>query len=420
MLSLMLALALVADAQHVLRGLVTDGETHEPIIGATVADGRKGKPLAVTGADGRFQIPNNNYDRLKISYVGYKTLVTAPAKDGRYQLQAEISTIGEVVVTAQESRGLATASKIEKHAMEHLQPSSFTDILELLPGGRAQNPSLTAPNTISLREAAQSSGQYATSSLGTSFVMDGAPISTNANMQYLSGAWDTQATSRDFTNAGVDMRSIATDEIQSVEVVRGIPSVEYGDLTSGLVKIERRKGGRDLNFRVKADMGSKLFYAAKGIEWQERRLSLNLSADYLNAKADRPNATLKISYNADPDRYRELNPIIYQQLKNIAEQGPAAASMDKVKQYLVKQYAQLAIDEGYWDYVIWHELDDDADFDINYCQMVEQMTPQQVQQMARRMLESQRRIEVTMLSETPEATKPHDGDKHCGECKKEK
>ena len=286
MLSLMLALALVADAQRVLRGLVTDGETHEPIIGATIADGRKGKPLAVTGADGRFQIPNNDYDRLKISYVGYKTLVTAPAKDGHYQLQAEISTIGEVVVTAQESRGLATASKIEKHAMEHLQPSSFTDILELLPGGRAQNPSLTAPNTISLREAAHSGGQYATSSLGTSFVMDGAPISTNANMQYLSGAWDTQATTRDFTNAGVDMRSISTDEIQSVEVVRGIPSVEYGDLTSGLVKIERRKGGRDLNFRVKADMGSKLFYAAKGIEWKEHRLSLNLSADYLNAKAD--------------------------------------------------------------------------------------------------------------------------------------
>ena len=285
-ISFVLLVVQVADAQKILEGLVLDGETLEPIVGATVSDGSKGKPLSVTNADGRFQIPNNLYASLRITYVGYKPLVTAPAKDGRYMLQTEMRNVGEVVVMAQESRGLATASKIEKHAMEHLQPSSFSDLLELLPGGRAQTPSLTTPNTINLREAASSGGNYATSSLGTRFVMDGAPISTNANMQYLSGAWDTQATTRDFTNAGVDMRSISTDEIQSVEVVRGIPSVEYGDLTSGLIKIERKKGGHDLNFRLKSDMNSKLFYVAKGLEWKERRLSLNFSADYLNAKAD--------------------------------------------------------------------------------------------------------------------------------------
>lgn len=266
--------------------MVIDGATREPIVGVTVADAEKGKPLAVTAIDGTFHLPKN-YDRqLKFSYIGYQTLVTLPIADGRYVLQPVISKLGEVVVTAQESHGLSTASKIERHAMEHLQPSSFADLLELLPGGRAQNPVLTAPNTISLREAAAGGGQYATSSLGTSFVMDGAPISTNANMQALSGAWDLQTTSRDIVNSGVDMRTIATDEIQSVEVVRGIPSVEYGDLTSGLVKIERKKGGNDMNMRLKADMSSKLFYAAKGMEWQSRRLSLNVSADYLDAKAD--------------------------------------------------------------------------------------------------------------------------------------
>ncbi len=252
--SFVLLLVQVADAQKIIEGLVLDRETLEPVIGATVSDGSMGKPLSVTNADGKFKIPNNHYASLRITYVGYKPLVTSLTKDGRYLLQTDVSKVGEVVVTAQESRGLATASKIEKHAMEHLQPSSFDDLLELLPGGRAQTPSLTTPNTISLREATARGGNYSTSSLGTRFVMDGAPISTNANMQYLSGAWETQATSRDFTNAGVDMRSISTDEIQSVEVVRGIPSVEYGDLTSGLVKIERKKGGHDLNFRLKSDM----------------------------------------------------------------------------------------------------------------------------------------------------------------------
>ena len=116
-------------------------------------------------------------------------------------------------------------------------------------------------------------------------------------------------------------------------------------------------------------------------------------------KDDHPNTTLKISYNADPNRYEELNPIVYQQLKNIAENGPAASSMQKVKEYLIKQYAQVAITNDYWSYIIWHELDDDADFDRDYCQMVEQMTPAAVQRMALQLLDAKRCIEVTMLSE---------------------
>ena len=116
-------------------------------------------------------------------------------------------------------------------------------------------------------------------------------------------------------------------------------------------------------------------------------------------KDDHPNTTLKISYNADPNRYEELNPIVYQQLKNIAENGPAASSMQKVKEYLIKQYAQVAITNDYWSYIIWHELDDDVDFDRDYCQMVEQMTPAAVQHMARQLLDAKRCIEVTMLSE---------------------
>jgi len=116
-------------------------------------------------------------------------------------------------------------------------------------------------------------------------------------------------------------------------------------------------------------------------------------------KDDQPNTTVRISYNADPSRYEELNPIVYEQLALIAKNGPAESSMQKIKEYLVKQYQQIVITNDYWNYIIWHELDDDADFDKNYCEMVRQMTPQQVQQMAQRLLDAKRRIEVTMLSE---------------------
>lgn len=294
-----------ANAQSISWGIVLDATTQEPIVGAIISDGQTGKAIAVTHDDGRFDIPQNgdlssrlkddrnnkanDCRRIRITYLGYKPLDTGRTPDNTYKMftvYSEKNTLGEVVVTAQESRGLSSASVIRKQAMEHLQPSSFSDLLELLPGGRASTPSLNTPNNIYIREIATGNGNYATSALGTSFVIDGAPISTNANMQYMSGAWDAAATNRDNTNAGVDMRSISTDDIDRVEIIRGIPSVEYGDLTSGLVKIERRKGGRDLRFRLKTDMGSKLMYVAKDTEWESRRLTLNVSADYLNSKAD--------------------------------------------------------------------------------------------------------------------------------------
>ena len=116
-------------------------------------------------------------------------------------------------------------------------------------------------------------------------------------------------------------------------------------------------------------------------------------------KEDKPNTTMKISYNADPSRYAELNPIIYRQLQNIADNGPTASSMQKVREYLLKQYQQAAITNDYWNYIIWHELEDDTDFDTGYCDMVRQITPQDVQHIARKLLAAKRCIEVTMLSE---------------------
>lgn len=116
-------------------------------------------------------------------------------------------------------------------------------------------------------------------------------------------------------------------------------------------------------------------------------------------KEDNPNALLRISYKSDPKRYEELNPVIYKQLLNITDHGPVASSMDKVKKYLKKQYGQMAITNDYWSYVIWHQLDDDADFDKDYCKMVDNLTASDVQKMAKELLKQNHRVEVTMLSE---------------------
>ncbi|UKI18418.1 MAG: TonB-dependent receptor [Bacteroidales bacterium] len=245
----------------------------------------------------RSSLPAGEYG-MAVEYIGYDTRRqrVAVAAGGDMSLTVRLResavAIRDVVVTASESRGVTGASTIDRKAMEHLQPSSFADLLSLLPAGSASAPVLGVPNTIRLREVGVSSSDYASSSLGTSFVIDGAPVSTDANMQYIAGSslYDPIVNYSYFVNAGVDMRTIATDEIESVEIVRGIPSVQYGDLTSGLVKIRRRRGGNDLDARFKADMSSKLFYAGKGFELPERGLTLNAGIDFLDARTDPRNS----------------------------------------------------------------------------------------------------------------------------------
>ena len=160
----------------------------------------------------------------------------------------------------------------------------------------------------------------------------------------------------------------------------------------------------DVEFSPKNDLTLDFLTRALQIAYtdsvrEEKGGTYGVSVSFELDKDDVPNTTLAISYKADPQRYDELNPIIYQQLENIAKYGPAASSMQKIKEYLLKQYDQATITNDYWSYVIWHEIDDEADFDKDYKLLVQQTTADDVKQIAQKILAAKRCIEVTMLSE---------------------
>ncbi len=235
-----------------------------------------------------YDVPEGYYE-ISVLYFGEMSgCGTKYIKKGMALLTVEVNIspmlIGEVTVTATQPKGNVTKSVIGRDAIEHIQPSSIADVLELIPGGRASDPVFSSARAVRLREADPVGGDYNTNSLGTQFTVDGVPVSTNANLQ-ATPAYSSLGSS--FLNAGVDMRSISTDDIESIEVVRGIASAEYGDLTSGMINIRRRQGGRALEGRFKSDMKSKLFYVGKGFEtaWDDP-LKINAGIGYLDAKAD--------------------------------------------------------------------------------------------------------------------------------------
>lgn len=126
---------------------------------------------------------------------------------------------------------------------------------------------------------------------------------------------------------------------------------------------------------------------------------VSTSAQLEISDKDEPNTYLKISFRTDPKMYETLIPIIYRQIEHIAHNGPLAASMEKVKKYLTKQYAQNAVTNGYWDYVLYNYLQNGVDFDNRYVQMVKETTARDIQKVAQEMLRANNRIEVTMMPE---------------------
>lgn len=281
LLLILSALSLTAAPDRV-RGQVQDAENGEPVPGAVVA---AGSAWSVTDSTGRFEIRTREGVTFTVTSLGYKTLQATLKEGGVYRLQKDIYAIREVIVTATEEHGLTSSSRIGEDAISHIQPSSVADLLELLPGGRAVDPAFSTPQIVNMRAAGSLSSNYATSALGTSFLIDGKPVGNNANLQSTPAY---SALGSNFVNLGTDMRTISTEDIESVNVVRGIASVEYGDLTSGLIKINRKKGGNDLRARFKADMKSKLIYLGKGFEKKlsDGRRTLNASLNFLDSRAD--------------------------------------------------------------------------------------------------------------------------------------
>lgn len=236
-------------------------------------------------------IPNGKY-HVKVLHPNFQekelNIVLTSSQNITIQLQP-INKLEEVVIFSKEGKGLTTKSVIDRQAMQHLQPSSFTDLMELLPGGLSKAPFLNTTNKATLRENTGDyvGDKYNTSSLGVQFMIDDNIINTNADMQvsvdnrqFLDGP-----KYRETTSSGVDMRTISTNDIEKVEIIRGIPSAAYGDLTSGLIKIERRIKASPLQARFKADGFSKQYYLSKGFKINDK-WQLSASADFLDSKSN--------------------------------------------------------------------------------------------------------------------------------------
>ena len=225
------AATLKAQATADIAGTVTAADSREPIGFASVLMKDYGR-WAVTDGEGRFSIKNvpEGKTTLTIQCLGYATRNVAidikkDIRRLRLTLKPENLKLEGVTVTARRKRDeAATSYTIDRTALDQQQLLNVGDIGTLLPGGKSVNPTLMNDTRLSLHSGSQEKGN---ASFGTAVEVDGMRLDNNA------AAGET---------AGASTRTISTANIESVEIVTGIPSVEYGDLSNGVVKVNTRRG----------------------------------------------------------------------------------------------------------------------------------------------------------------------------------
>lgn len=287
LLILLLLLALPASAQ---RKVVDSGQTYT--ITGTVYDDTDKSPLsyttvriesealwAITDDNGHFSVSSvkGGWQTVVISSLGYKTrsmriLVSRDTDMKTIRLKPDNLLLGEVEVTAQRRAGGNTTSYVmSRNTLDHQQMLNVTDIASLLPGGKTVNSTLTDDNQLNLRSGASERGN---ADFGTAIEVDGIRLDNNGLMDNVRSA---------------STRSLSSSNVESVEVISGVPSVEYGDISNGIVKVNTRHGRSPFIFEASTNQHTKQVALNKGFAlpkgWGLMNFSLEHARSYTSTSS---------------------------------------------------------------------------------------------------------------------------------------
>ncbi|WEK35591.1 MAG: TonB-dependent receptor [Candidatus Pseudobacter hemicellulosilyticus] len=272
-----LGLVHAAVSQYTLSGKVISSQKQAPVAFANLSVAEH-EIWATADARGAFSLRDVPAGKiiLTISYTGFQSknieLEVSRGMDTlQFILEPSNLLLKEVMVTAKrKASSLGTSYLIDRTALDHMQLLNVAAATSLLPGfktNRNQHLATSASQPIAVNGT---SGEMGNALFGVAVEVDGTRIANSA----LPGM------------TGADMRNIASTNVESIEIVTGVASVEYGDMTNGLVKINTRKGKSPLIIDMMTKPNTKQVAVAKGFGLGEGNGVLNLSLEHTRSISD--------------------------------------------------------------------------------------------------------------------------------------
>ena len=143
-----------------VRGKVTDGESGEAVVYALVRIDEL-SIQTTTDRDGMFsipEIPEGSY-RLSVSFLGFQpSSRTIEVRDSLfvavkiYPMSFQLDDV--VVMPVNRPTGGTSSSTLTQAALEYIQPSSLSDVFQLLPGYLSYDANISSREQMYARQAA--------------------------------------------------------------------------------------------------------------------------------------------------------------------------------------------------------------------------------------------------------------------------
>lgn len=277
MAALIVGFSTPAVAQQTISGKVVNKTTGAVLPAASVLIPATGA-WAVADAYGEFSLKHLTPGdlTLEVHHVGYLNGIFALTLTGDttgivLALAEQSLELDEVTVTAKKNPGLTTSYSLDRTVLDHLQVLSVTDATSLLPGGKTNTNLHLATSTAQPLSVNGYSGEEGMPLFGVAVELDGVRLSNNANPDAATG---------------VDVRNIATANIDRIEIVTGIASVEHSDMTNGMVRITTRKGKTPFIVDMATKPNTKQVAVSKGFALGPTAGVMNVSLEHTQSTAD--------------------------------------------------------------------------------------------------------------------------------------
>lgn len=318
-LGLLVGTLATAQAQKIITGKIVD-ENNKPLSNVLVQEPIS-KKWTHTNNDGTYQIEvSSENTTLIISQLGkdvQEIYVDENFDNETTTLFKQNLRLKEVVIFPKRKKEYSEIV-LGKEAIENVQSFSINEVLEQLPGqftpdfnnNQFKNIVFRTANNVAnitkLSNAIQDRQDYfANRAFGTSIVVNDIPLSNNENMQtfspntssafgYNSGNTFGDGADNAFSNAnyGVDLREVATNNIEEIKVIQGIAPAKYGDMTSGLVLIQTKVGETPYRASISMRDATTEYNLAKGFKLSPRNF-INAQINFLESNADPRNSLTK-------------------------------------------------------------------------------------------------------------------------------
>jgi len=258
-------------AQQTIKGKIVDGETGEPLAGASISSSHNAVS-AISGDDGEFQIHSSGtMDSLLVSYIGYRTRhldVNSGTGYLQIDLKPGIASLSNIIVTGYENnrRLLETAGSIAMITSKEIHrgnDQSIQPALNSIPGVKMES---AAPGNfrISLR---------------------GSALRDPYGVRNLKLYWnDIPLTSPD--NSASHTLDFDPAQIGSIEIIKGPSGSIYGAGNGGVIIFKSlRPEYHENDFSVAATAGSFGLYRAQ-MNYKISTDNFALTAGYTHQRYD--------------------------------------------------------------------------------------------------------------------------------------